>query len=465
MRKILLIVFLFTFITFVGLTACNNFPVEPATSPASTKDATLISNEESSPFYAVTPVSQLNVDEKKMRGTRVVIWHPWDGEEAAILDSIVDDFNAKNPVGIQVVAQGHANHLFQDFNASIGTENIPDIIIGYSHELLEANRYAAFLTDIKPYIEDPVWGLDQETKENMPSSLLPKTSNDEWIGLPIFRSANVLFYNQEWAKELGFESPPKTPKEFEEQACAAAATQDDGTGGWIANTNSTTLLSWIYAFGGNVLSPDKLEYRFDTPQVEAAFSFLRELFEKGCIQVVRDHPANMAFAERKGLFYSSSIMGIPAQGEAFETFESEAAWQVIPYPAESNTPVMITYGPNAALIQTDPEHQLASWLFLKWLIRPEEQKEWMQAGTYLPVNALTLAYLSNMTSEYPQWLEALNLAPDSRTEPLLPSWDTVRWALSDAGNALFKADFSSDQIPALIVELEATAIEIQSHNR
>ncbi len=52
------------------------------------------------------------------------------------------------------------------------------------------------------------------------------------------QSAQVMFYNNTWASELGFDAAPQTADEFKEQACAAAAANDaddtpdnDGTGG------------------------------------------------------------------------------------------------------------------------------------------------------------------------------------------------------------------------------------------
>ncbi len=41
--------------------------------------------------------------------------------------------------------------------------------------------------------------------------------------IPISQSANVIFYNSQWAKELGFANPPTNYAEFKEQACAATA--------------------------------------------------------------------------------------------------------------------------------------------------------------------------------------------------------------------------------------------------
>ncbi|PIZ25991.1 MAG: ABC transporter substrate-binding protein, partial [Chloroflexi bacterium CG_4_10_14_0_8_um_filter_57_5] len=41
--------------------------------------------------------------------------------------------------------------------------------------------------------------------------------NGQRLGAPAQRSARFLFYNQTWARELGFSAPPATADEFRQQ--------------------------------------------------------------------------------------------------------------------------------------------------------------------------------------------------------------------------------------------------------
>ena len=45
----------------------------------------------------------------------------------------------------------------------------------------------------------------------------------ERLGFPTLRSMGVLFYNADWARQLGYDGPPKDWKLFEEMACKADA--------------------------------------------------------------------------------------------------------------------------------------------------------------------------------------------------------------------------------------------------
>ncbi len=91
----------------------------------------------------------------------------------------------------------------------------------------------------------------------------------------------MLFYNQTWAKELGFLAYPKTPAEFREQACAAAVSNNTGrilerygTGGWLIDTDPLTTLSWLDAFGAQALPAEEgQEYTFNTPEGQAALAY------------------------------------------------------------------------------------------------------------------------------------------------------------------------------------------------
>ena len=90
------------------------------------------------------------------------------------------------------------------------------------------------------------------------------------LGLPAQRSARFIFYNQTWARELGFPDPPTNTEEFRQQACAANASflndsdpKNDGYGGWIVDTNWQTTYSWFLAFDGGVVDGDAYTFRTD----------------------------------------------------------------------------------------------------------------------------------------------------------------------------------------------------------
>jgi len=114
--------------------------------------------------------------------------------------------------------------------------------------------------DLNLYLNDPTWGLGKDTIADIPPIFFAQDNVDgNQLGLPAQRSARFLFYNETWAHELGFDTPPTTADEFRQQACAANASyrndsdpQNDGYGGWIVDTHWQTTYSWLLAFGGGV---------------------------------------------------------------------------------------------------------------------------------------------------------------------------------------------------------------------
>ena len=465
MQRKTLSVVIAVLIGLLSLVACHPSATDDVLLVPSEDGSEVVSTVEPTDTQSVQALSLIPVDETQIEGRIILVWHPWVDERANLLDDLIRAFNAQNEYGLTVVAQSHSEELYQDFYATFGTDNMPDIVVGYVGDLFEANRYGDMLVDLLPYLNDAVWGLTDDARRNLIGSFFFE-DNGEMFTFPLYRAANLLYYNQSWAEELGFATYPETPQNFRQQACAAADALNNGMGGWLANTNPTTILSWIYAFGGDVLSPDKRDYQFANPMNEKAFVFLKELADENCLWLNTEGDPLQKFAERKALFLSASALDIPFVAGAFDSMGSEDDWRVLPYPSENMEPVMIAYGADAAVIRSDLVQQTASWVFIKWLIAAENQAKWQTLGAYLPVNKDAVKYSKDSFSGEAAWLDAMGYSTVSRQEPMMVSWHLVRWALSDAAKSmLLDADFSTDDVAVLLETLSLTANEIQVQHR
>jgi multiple sugar transport system substrate-binding protein len=282
------------------------------------------------------------------------------------------------------------------------------------------------------------------------------------LGLPAATSASLLFYNQTWAQELGFDAPPKTPAEFKAQACAAAKADpnDNGAGGWLISTEYPAALGWMEAFGADVVAAGGRGYRFATPEVEQALRFLRDLLDSGCAWLGEDKIPEDELAGRRALFTSASPAMIPQQEAVFADLGSRDEWTVLPYPAPGGGAVLPVYGPSFQVLESSPEKQLAAWLLVKYLLEPESQSRLAQAGYLLPASPASLEELSTLTATYPQWEHAFELLKHAVAEPNLRSWRTVRWAVSDAATQLFRYYFTIDKVSELAELLDDTAASL-----
>jgi ABC-type glycerol-3-phosphate transport system substrate-binding protein len=280
-----------------------------------------------------------------------------------------------------------------------------------------------------------------------------------------------MFYNTTWANELGFSAPPTSPAEFKEQACASAEANNsddnpdnDGTGGWFVNTGASTVAGWVFAFGGEIEVPGE-GYQFNTPEMAAALEFLQDLYASGCAWAPENRYPNPEFATRQGLFFTSSIAGLPFQASAFEDAGSDDEWTVVPFPSTSGDPVIDVYGPSFAMITATPKEQLATWIFMKWFTESANQASWIEVSGYYPTRASTLDFLDDYIAANPQWAASRDLLAYGKFEPRFESWSSVRGAVQDTVAQLFQEDFDPATIGALLEALDAEAAELHAETQ
>lgn len=426
------------------------------------------------PTAAIQPTSAITIRPEELHGALIRFWHPWSGSLGQAIDRLVQEFNLTNQWGILVTAVPYPGYdaLEKNLETSFQTSAAPQVTLGYLHQLLGWDK-SHDLIDLLPYVNDPQWGLTAtEQADFYPLFWNQDLVDGRRLGIPAFRSGQLLLYNQSWAKELGFEKPPADPDQFMQQACAASSANqrnklpdNAGTGGWIISTDYSAMLGWIYAFGGDVLkSPEpglnQNIYQFDTPQNEQTFTFLRAAYQNSCAWLSESsHPEN-EFAHRLGLFSTASMLDLPYQEEAFRSANNQDQWTVLPFPSPVGRPAFDVYGPSYVLLPASAQQQLAAWLFVRWLMTPQQHARLVEASAGLPVRKAALEYLKTYSSNHPQWAAALDLMAAARTEPPFQSWSKARWALGDAATQLFRSYFTIDQVPTLLSYLDAFVAEL-----
>jgi multiple sugar transport system substrate-binding protein len=420
--------------------------------------------------------SALGVTATQLQGVQVNLWYPWVGSNGAEIQSIVEEFNHSNNWGITVQANPYEGfgRLDEAMESALLTNTQPDVIIDYGYQARHWDSVDAIL-DLTPYVNDPVWGMPSDEQSDFYPSfwgedLVTNTSTGQTrrLGIPFYRSAYVLYYNQSFAHELGYPNPPITAEDFRVRACAAAQFNNNkgdksnlGKGGWLVTSQPGELVGWIYAFGGGITNPGSAGYMFNTPETLQAFQYLKGLQESGCAWLGTSIESQTEFANRHALFVVGSLFDIPAQREAFAKAGSKDEWVVLPFPSSSQ-PVVDTYGPSILITRSNPTKQLASWLVTEWLVYPLFQSDWVQTLETYPTRLSSLSYINLSAASNPQWAQALELIPDARSEPSLASWSMMRWALEDVITQLFDPKFAADQIPALLEKLDSVAAEINS---
>ncbi len=429
--------------------------------------------ETEAPFLTPTPAatlplqSSLGVEEEALRGMQVSVWHGWFGAEATLFQSQVAQFNTDNPWGIVVLVQPQGNYteLFNAVSAALAGSQRPDLAIALPEQALAWDQGGA-VADLELYVRDPVFGLSPAELADFPSPFLEGDMLEgRRLGLPAERTARLLLYNQTWARELGFNTAPLTPAEFEEQTCAAnrfmrsdAPPDNDGQGGWLVDANPMTALTWMQAFDGGFLARDG--FRFLTHPNLDALTFVKELYDRGCAWMSIEGSDQEHFASRRALFATASLEEFFGQSQAFLQAGNRDEWTVLPFPGSTGRGFMI-YGSSYVLLKSEDTRQLAAWLFMRWMLASQNQVRWVQGTGLYPLRASMLPDLAEYHQGHPQWAAAVELIPQGQTPPKVAYWRKIRPVVGDAFLSMFRLNIATGQLSALLARMDAAVADLQ----
>ena len=459
---------LIALVFMIAISACTS----PVSTDSSTRtprpDATKDSSVAQTPGPAV---SSLDVEKEALRGAQVDVWHPWFGSEASLFETQLAKFNKENEWGIVVQAQSKTTYaeLFSQTSAALEENTNPDMVIALPEH---AFGWDENVVDLNPYVNDPLYGFSADDILDFPPVIWDQDSvSGKRFGVPAQRTARFLLYNQTWARELGFDSPPLTSADFEKQACAAnkaLAADDDSTnnalGGWLIDTNPITPLSWMFAFGGG--AQEEESYRFLTPSNIDAFRFVKVLQQKGCAWVPSvDLSVYDRFAMRQALFATAGLEELADQSRSFIQTGNRDEWTILAFPGNEGD-AFVVYGSSYVMFESDDATQLAAWLFMRWMLSAENQAQWVTSTGLFPLRTSTLNLLADYQKDHPQWAAAVNLLPEGQVPPQLGSWRVVRIMLGDGFRDMFDTirhpDLTDGQIPLILKQMDETVTELSN---
>jgi multiple sugar transport system substrate-binding protein len=474
-RSLLLLII--AFMLAVNLSACQSTSEVTSTPTAETpipvkattkalKSATPIPNPSSTKTTIPTSAPQLQVDPQELSGISLNFWYPWTGYEAQAIADLLSEFNQTNLWGIEVtgMSSGGTQALADKIQQNLEDGQLPNIVAAPSDLLQYWQRKPDLLVNLDIYINDAYWGLKDQELADIPQLFWTQdVSQGKQIGLPFLRDMRVILYNQSWAEAIGFPTPPQDLSAFEKQVCTAANIRApiDLTGGWIIDLNPMTVYSWLLTTGTEDVFDSKVEsYQFDQPGVQDAFNYLLNLQAEDCVWNSRQPYPYEYFANRQVLAYTGSVSDIIPEYAAMQQAQSLDAWEILPFPGENGEPVAVTYGTSLEILNSTEEEQLASWIFLHWLMLPRNQAAMIEASGYLPASASAVQYLEDFRKLYPQWDQALQLIPVSHSVPSDGSWLIVKNILSDAAWQVMQPNMPAEVIPQILQQLDETIPDV-----
>lgn len=420
-----------------------------------------------SPSSSAPTTAPIAVPKEALKGTNVEVWYPWFGVEASLFESNVQEFNRTNQWGITISTAGSGSYsqLYADATAALPSPDRPQVVVALPPQALEWDA-GGYVVDLQPYVQDPQYGLTSAEQDDFPMVFWSQDEvSGRRLGLPAERSALLVAYNQTWARSLGFASAPRNALDFRQQSCRAhqsmltdSSKSNDGQGGWLVDSSGLTFLSWMMAFGGGVLEGNG--YRFLTPNNLTALTFVKQLYDDGCAWTAQPDASEAGiFAGRQALFATVGLGQLSDFSRAMGAADNGDDWVLLAYPGPVQAGLVV-YGSSYVVLKSPPQKQLAAWLFIRWLLSPENQKAWVEATGLYPLRTSELAQLDAYRSSHPQWSEAVDLLPQATIQPQLASWRQVVIMVGDGFDAMFRSNTPPGRVAQILAIMGTTANDL-----
>ena len=307
-------------------------------------------------------------------------WTPFTGPDGAYMERMVEQFNEEHAGEIEVelfILAGGADYITK-LALAIRTGAPPGVVI------LSPNDYFRFLDNLTSWTREELieqHGLDVD--DFSPNILESVTRDGRIYAIPLGTYCLGLYYNIDHLVEAGLE--PRAPRdraEFLEYARKLTVDKDgDGSidqwgwysfGGWPFRV----LWQWytlLFQNGGSLLSEDKKNAEFYSPEGISALEFFVDLIHKE--GVAPPDPADPEEAFRVGML-SMHVNG-PWMINLFKE-QPDLNWAVAPVPLLGQEQVVWGDAHLMCIPQQSPETTEAAITLAKWL--SDNSLEWAKAG-------------------------------------------------------------------------------------
>jgi multiple sugar transport system substrate-binding protein/sn-glycerol 3-phosphate transport system substrate-binding protein len=432
----------------------TSLPAQATTAPASAAKPTSAPQATSVPTSAAKPTTapaaqtQISnpptsaemVDAIDLQGKNVEVtyWHNRPQQDQDLLQSMLDEFNKSNPYGITAHAEnagaGYPD-VYNKVNTAIQAGQPPEMSVAYQNQAAFYRGQGA-IVDLNPFIKSAKYGLSQDDLKDYVQAFLASDANPQFsgerLGFPTQRSMDVLYYNADWLKQVGADSPPKDWKAWEDLACKASDGQNKY--GWAVQHDASTFAALVFGHGGQVLADDGKSYVFNSPAGVESLAMMQRMFKNKCAIEVPTSERNgeqNRFAAGSALFTLGSSSGLPFYQQAVAS-GSKFQWS-IEMPPMTGQPAIDLYGASISIYKTTPEKELASWLVLKYLGEKPQTTKWASATGYLPVRQSAKQDVISNYKNDPKWgpvadsyAKLFDWAQYSKIESPVAGYDPVR---------------------------------------
>ncbi|HEU5317426.1 MAG TPA: extracellular solute-binding protein [Chloroflexota bacterium] len=324
------------------------------------------------------------------------------------------------------------------------------------------------LINLTPYVKRDKYdlsdffaaGVDQYrwTADGKPGG----TSGADVWGVPRDFPTRALGFNADLLQAVGAKLPPSTwsdsswnPQAFLDAALRVTKRGDSPNGvsvwGWHGHEGLQEWMPWVFNFGGEFVSPDGRESRFDNPKTVDAFQFLADLQHRHKVAPTPQQRATEGAMDQN--FFTGRLamhhFGPAQLGRYRQTIQGfnfdVAVW---PRAVTPGTAVGSGSGWLGMANGRDPE---GSWLLLQHLLSPETQKTDAEAGSGVPARKSTMEQVFVKQPSPPKNVKVfMDNAQVARIVPQVPNWTPMMDIVNKELPALWRGDKTAREVCAEI---------------
>jgi multiple sugar transport system substrate-binding protein len=363
-------------------------------------------------------------------------------EQMALEQTFCEEFNEKNPdIHVKFVAVPQSAYVNKAV-VMLASRTAPDLVRIDHYNFPNLVR-KGFFFDLAPLAaKDPSFKFD----DFFPLAMSEGSYQGGFYGLNQGFGAEIVYYNKTMVQQAGLEDPYElyqqgrwTWDRFREYAMAMTRKGPDGhvTQFGCAIPQFPMNVPLIWAFGGDLLSPDGQRSRLGEPGAAQAFQFLADLIWIDHAAPTPAQDANSAFVFESGkLGMRLDWMGMaPRYRSAAQGFE----WDICPIPKGPFGGTTIVKG-NQLVVSKESAHPEAAWRFERFLTSKEiETKLYIDRRRNFPTRKDVAFSPEFLKTKLPPFNTKAYLqdAADSRSMPIDPRWSEWSRLVTNAQDDLF----------------------------
>ncbi|MEG1633372.1 MAG: extracellular solute-binding protein [Oscillospiraceae bacterium] len=345
----------------------------------------------------------VSLDPKKPVSLR--LWHYYNGPQKQALDDMVAEFNdtVGSEKGIVVEAFGHGSiadlteQVLAAAEKKVGAEEIPEIFSAYADTAQQLDRIG-IVADLAQYM------TAEELSEYMPGYIAEGElgTQGSFKIFPVAKSTEIMMLNKtDWepfAEATGatleqlstMEGLAEVARSYYSWTDAKTPAPDDGKSFWGRDAMANYFIVGCKQLGVEIFSVNDGEVTFNTDK-----EVLRRLWDNYYVPSIngwfgaygRFRSDDAKTGDILALVCSSSGTAyFPDRVTVSDTESYPIESIALPAPMfEGGEKVAVQQGAGMVVTKTDPTHEYAASIFLKWFTETERNIGFSVATGYLPV--------------------------------------------------------------------------------